>query len=686
MHNKILVITEKPSSAKRLARALDEENNPQPMQQNNISYYISRLDGDSLVIVSAIGHLYSIKQKERGWNYPVLEYEWAPAYIKDKTRRNTKPYIETIKLLSKDIDIFVSACDYDLEGSLIAYNILRYAIGEHSLKNTKRMLYSTLTSEELLEAWSNLNELDYPVINAGRARHEIDWLYGINLSRALTISVRNMIGNPKTLSIGRVQGPTLNFIRMKEMEIQSFVPVPYWKVNAETVIDGEVYSLEYEESTLRREVVTRLIAKKCRGKTGKITNITRNIERKLPPYSFNLSDLQREAHRVFKISPKETLNIAEKLYLSAEISYPRTDSQKIPASIDIRTILQKLRLNKDYSVIVDKILEKETFSPRQGNKDDPAHPAIHPTGEKPKNIKGNYKKIYDLIVKRFLSCLSEPAKVSKTIMEVDVEGFLFYIRGSETIRRGWMDFYEPYVRQKEVLLPGLEENMDIPLTKLGTRRHYTNAPNRFNASSILRYMENKNIGTKATRTNILDTLYNRDYIKGKSIKITELGFSIIKTLSNFCDEILSVEMTRELEKKLDMIQSGNLNWERAIDEVKTELRPILSTFKSNEEKIGSEIAKTILSIDREENYLGPCPSCEDGEIFIRTNPKTGKIFAGCSNYINNECDQSYGLPQEKKIHPTGQSCATCGAPLIKMYFRNKPWKLCINSECPKKEE
>jgi DNA topoisomerase-1 len=682
----ILVITEKPSSAKRLANALDEENNPQHKHQKNVTYYISRYNGDTLFIVSAIGHLYSISQKGRGWNYPVFEYEWVPSYTINKKKSNTKAYIETIKFLSKNIHTYVSACDYDLEGSLIAFNILRHAIGADCLKNSKRMLYSTLTKEELRESWSNMNELDFTVINAGRARHEIDWLYGINLSRALTISVRSKIGNRKTLSIGRVQGPTLNFIREREMEIQSFVPIPYWKIYAESDIDGKIYNLEYEESTLDREIVTREIAKKCRGKTGQVTSISLKSENKQPPYPFNLSDLQKEAHRVFKISPKETLKIAEKLYLSAYISYPRTDSQKIPSSIDIIAILNKLKENKEYSTKVSKILESNNFTPREGNKDDPAHPAIHPTGEKPERIKGNYNKIYDLIVKRFLSCLSGSAKISKTFVKVDIEGFTFYLKGSQAIERGWMNIYEPYVREKELLLPEVEENMDITITKIKTRRHYTNPPQRFNPSSILRYMENQNIGTKATRTNILDTLYSRNYIKGNSIRITKLGFSIIKTLSIFCNEIISVEMTRELEEKLEKIQSGKLNWEKAIHEIKKELKPILLSFKSNEEKIGSEIAKTILNIDREENYLGPCPKCKDGEIFIRSNPKTGKIFAGCSNYVDQKCDQSYGLPQEKKIHPTGKSCAACGAPLIKMYFGNKPWRLCINSECPNKKE
>jgi DNA topoisomerase-1 len=687
LSKKILVITEKPSSAKRIADALDETNQPKTMQKNNVTYYCANRNGNALLIVSAIGHLYTISQRGKEWNYPVFEYEWLPIHLVDKSRKKAKLYIDTIKTLADDIDNYVSACDYDLEGSLIAYNILRYAVGKSSLIKSKRMRYSTLTKQELQNSWDNLNNnLDYPEIQAGKTRHEVDWLYGINLSRALTRSIRNILGFHKILSVGRVQGPTLSFIKDKEKEIQSFVPLTYWKIFAETKIDNEKYSLEYEKSRLEREIEARNLAKKCRGKIGKVINIERITEKSLPPYPFNLSDLQRETFKYFKINPKETLSIAENLYLSAYISYPRTNSQQIPETINIKDILDKLSKNEAYSEKVNKLQKLDKLIPRQGLKKDPAHPAIHPTGETPKRIKGNYQKIYDIIVKRFLSSISSPAESSRTLVEINVEGFRFYLKGNETINLGWMEFYEPYIKIKEKILPKIEKNMNIPITNLRTRRNYTNPPRRYNESSLIRYMENQNIGTKATRTNIIDTLYKRDYIKGKSIKLSKLGFVITETLEQFCKDIVSVQMTRVLEEKLEKIQLGKLNSEKVIEETKEELKPILKTFKFNKEEIGAKIAKTIIDIEEKEKYLGQCPSCDKGKIFIVNNPRTGKIFASCNNYKKGKCDQTYGLPQDRKVHPTGESCAVCGAPIIKIYFKNKPWMLCINNDCPKKKE
>jgi DNA topoisomerase-1 len=259
----------------------------------------------------------------------------------------------------------------------------------------------------------------------------------------------------------------------------------------------------------------------------------------------------------------------------------------------LKGILEKLKINPDYTVFANSLLSKTKLYPRQGKKDDPAHPAIYPTGLQPIRIKGTEKKVYDLIVKNFFACLSKPATLSRLLVEVEVNGYLFFLKASETINKGWLDFYKPFIKEKEQILPLIKEDIEIPVTKIHTRRSYTNPPRRYNASSLLRHMENIKIGTKSTRTNIIDTLYKRGYIKGKSIKISELGYSIIETLEDFCSEILSIEMTRELENNLEDIQLGKLNGNIVVNSAKEALQVILSTFKANEKKIGGEIAKTL---------------------------------------------------------------------------------------------
>ncbi|MFP3951757.1 MAG: DNA topoisomerase I [Candidatus Bathyarchaeia archaeon] len=684
-----LVITEKPSAARRIAEALDEKGKPAPFRKSNVPYYIASKKGRELVVVSALGHLYTVVQDGGEWTYPVYDYKWAPAYQAGGSG-GTRPFIDVIRGLSSGIDEYISACDFDMEGSLIAYNIIRYACGRGSLSNASRMRYSTLTRSDLNRAWKNRSsELDYPVIAAGKARHEVDWLFGINLSRALTLSVKNTAGDHKTLSIGRVQGPTLNFIRKRDVEIDAFVPIPYWIIKAETTLDGENYPLEYDDRSLQTEEEAKKLTSTCRGREGLLGDVISKRRKQYPPPPFNLGDLQREAYRHYKYSPRTTLNAAEKLYLDAFISYPRTESQRLPPSINIKGILHELRKRSQYRDEVESLLSKPFLKPRNGRRDDPAHPAIHPTGKLPGRLGKAEYRVYDLVCRRFMACLGESALRENIDAHVDVAGYLFHLRGSRFLKRGWLDLYGRYAKFKEVLIPSLRTGMVIPVSKIGYRRRYTKPPRRYNPSSLLKLMEDESLGTKATRTNIIDTLYKRGYVKGRRLKITELGFAVAETLGRFCVEILNVDMTRELEKDLEAIESGQRRAEEVVREAIDVLDPILQDFKEHEEEIGNCINETLRKQAREERNrmtLGPCPSCETGSIIVVRSRKTGKRFAGCTNYENG-CRQSYSLPQKGKIKPTGEICEACGAPIIEVKRGEwKPWRLCINLKCPGKEE
>ena len=587
MTERVLVIAEKPSAARRLAQALDENASPRSDNWKGVITYFCKRDDKEIVVVSAIGHLYSITQDGGSFTYPVYKIKWVPTHSVDRSRKRGKQYLEVIKRY-KSSSIFVSACDFDLEGSLIAYNIIRYCFGEKSLDSSKRMRFSALTDDDLQKAWDNLEPLDTNVISAGRSRHETDWLFGINLSRALGFSVKAVSGSYKTLSIGRVQGPTLRFVKEREVEIRCHVPIPYWSINAQTIIDGQTYSLEYEKKRLEREVHAKKLSSECRGRNGHVATLESVEKIEQPNSPFNLSDLQREAYKQLKISPSNSLKIAESLYLKALISYPRTDSQKIPPTIDIKDILRKLATNPNYEEQASKLLENENVKPKQGKKDDPAHPAIHPTGKKPPRLTHEMQRLYDLITWRFLSSLGEPALSKLTTATVDVNGHIFYLTGRKFMEKGWRQYY-PYDTRKEKDLPNLDERDFIPLTHLSIRRKYTKSPLRFNASRLLGIMERENIGTKATRTSVIDTLSRRGYITGESIRLTELGLTVVETLNKFSPEILSVELTRDLEEKIEFTQLGNLSEEEIYESTINTLKPILEKIKENEYEIGKTL-------------------------------------------------------------------------------------------------
>jgi len=683
---RVLVVCEKPTAARRIAQALDDAGAPESFSESGVPYHVARRGKLDLIVVSALGHLFSVAQKGGKWTYPVFDFEWVPSHVADKKMARTRRFVEVIGKLSLGMGGYVNACDYDMEGSLIGYMILRHICGEESVAKARRMRYSTLTDRDLNHAWDEMSDsLDFPLIEAGRARHEVDWLFGINLTRALTLAVKNATGFYKVLSVGRVQGPTLNFIKEREVEIQTFVPTPFWLIKAEVRLGRKTFALEHEASRIHSESRAAKIVSECEGKEGDLTKLETTRTELLPLPPFSLGDLQREAYSKFRYSPRTTLRAAERLYLGALISYPRTSSQRLPPSIDLRRILEGLREQKGYADFASRLLGKSSLRPRQGKKDDPAHPAIHPTGKRPGRLEKVDARVYDLICRRFMASLEDPAVRESTRATVDVNGHIFYLKGSRLVEEGWTEVYGPYFRDKGVVLPALKIGRKISIRKVEAPRRLTRPPPRLNPGSLLALMEREDIGTKATRSDIIDTMFRRGYVEGREIGVTDLGLTVVESLERIVPEILSVGMTRKLEEDIAAIRTGETNADAVVEEAKSFLGPALSEFKLNEESIGTAIDGALLRASRKGDTLGTCPVCEQGEIRIITSKTTGKRFAGCTNYFQGSCDTSYPLPQKGKIQATGRKCSVCGAPRIRVLRRRRrPWDLCINMDCPSK--
>jgi DNA topoisomerase-1 len=676
---RILVICEKPTAAERVAHALDDGGAPREERKFGVSYFISRREGVELLVVSALGHLFTVAGKGRGLSYPIFETRWIP--VQEKTRRRASHHLRLIEVLAGTADEFVSACDYDMEGSLIAYNILAHILQEERLRDAGRMRFSSLTKEALVEAWGTRSStLDYPMIMAGKARHEVDWIFGINLSRALMNSVKRATGNHRSMSIGRVQGPTLNFVREREVAIRTFVPTPFWSLEAYAELDGRRYRLEYEGPRIVNEREAIEIASKCDGGDGYVETLSSVSRTVLPPPPFSLGDLQLEAHRLFGYSPAKTLKIAESLYLKALISYPRTSSQRIPPSIDPREILSGLRRIKAYWELIEELLSRAHLRIREGMKDDPAHPAIHPTGYYDKGLRPQERSLFDLICRRFMASMGDPAHLLETDALIDVGGYHFHLRGRRTIDHGWTRIYTPSFEEEGETFPPLETGGIIRNIKVRAERRTTRPPTRFDQASLLKLMEREEIGTKSTRSEIIETLYKRGYIEGASIRLTELGLAVVDALSQYCPEILSPELTRYLEKQLERIQASEITSDHVVEDAVERLKPPIFKLKERELQVGLEISIALRSSSQVGEYLGPCPKCKTGEMRIIRNMRTGKRFAGCSNFLRGICSNSFPLPQRGEIKACGEACPICGAPLITLK-RGKTYKLCINQEC-----
>jgi DNA topoisomerase-1 len=680
-----LVICEKPDAAQRIANALNERD----LQQSNhgrVKTFTLTYRGRRYVICSALGHLYSIGDPaQKRHIYPVFDVEWFPAYRIDKKRSYTAQRIETIHRLAAGADSFINACDFDLEGETIGYNILKYACGEKQ-STALRAKFSTLTEEELREAFQTASRgVGEGLAQAGRTRHIVDFIFGINLSRALSESYYSSNKRYRVVTIGRVQGPTLSYAVQREIEIRTFVPTPFWTITADLDKNGIILTAEYEKRRVAQLAEVNRITEACRGKTGKVSKITRSRFQQPPPTPFDIGDLQKEAYRIFCYSPSQTLKIAERLYLDALISYPRTSSQKLPPSINYRKILSGLQRNREYSRDAAEV-SKGRLKPHEGVKTDPAHPAIYPTGELPRrNLSSTETRIYDLITRRFLAVFGEYALRESISAAINIAGYIFKIFGRLTLKEGWLKYYRRYTGTEDRAIPDLAEGEELPVLSVISKEKFDQPPPRYNQSSLLEKMELEEIGTKATRADIIKTLYDRGYLADRSITATDLAFSVVELMEKHSPRIISTELTRRIEAHLKRIEQGEINEEQVIEEAVDQLYESLTTIKNAEEEIGVEITDAITKTVREMNNLGPCPKCKTGTLHAIRSKKTHKRFVGCSNYQQG-CDASAPLPQKGTLTIPGKSCSTCGWPIVYIRFGRFPWRLCVNMTCPSKEK
>lgn len=662
-----LVVCEKPDAARRIAQALGAAKETRIA---SVPVFDVQFQNKDYKVCSAVGHLYGLVDSTKNRSvYPVLDLEWAPL-------ERWSRVINVISRLSKDADSFVHACDYDQEGEVIGHSILEYACGG-AYEKSRRAKFSTLTDDEIKESFASLQEPSAGLANAGRSRHLLDFIYGVNLSRALAQSFKSGNKGYRNLSIGRVQGPTLAFAADREQEIRLFVPDPYWVVTSDFDKDGQMVHAHYAKPRIDMLAEAQGVFDVCTGKNGTVTAVDKRKIPLRPPAPFNTGDLQREAYRLFRVSPGYTLAIAEKLYLRALISYPRTSSQKLPPSINYRKILSALARSSTYS-LASVLLSKGKLVPHEGPMTDPAHPAIYPTGVYGK-MSGLEFKIYDLIAKRLLATFGDAAVTERTDVAIDVRGHSFVAQGNVTLYEGWIAFYRPYASTEQVSLPQLAVGDALENRQVEVEEKFTPPPPRYSQSSLLAKMEHEKIGTKATRADIIATLFKRNYLEQKrgGIEVTDLGFAVVESMKGHVPDIISTELTRSMEEQLEKVERGAQEPVAVVEYAVDRLVESLEAFRIGEKKIGLEIGAAA----KPDKIIGACPVCKTGNLRMIRSRKTRKRFVGCSNFAQG-CRASAPLPQKGAIRPA-KTCK-CGWPIVKVVFarRAKPWQICVNMKCP----
>jgi DNA topoisomerase-1 len=675
-----LIITEKPNSAKKIAEAL-ADGKPIKDSINGVPYYKVTRGNKDIVIGAAVGHLYSLTEKEKhGWKYPVFEIEWKDASEVSKYSAHVKKYIAVLKKLAKDANEFTVATDYDIEGEVIGLNVVKYACRQ---KDANRMKFSTLTKPDLIKAYeSKSRTLDWGQANAGEARHFLDWMYGINYSRALSLSIRHA-GQFKIVSIGRVQGPALKIIVDKEEEIKKFIPVPYWQIELHGMAkEKPITALHKTEKFWKKEEAEKSF-KNCKTeKKAVVKEITKTRFKQNPPTPFDLTSLQLEAYKTLGITPQRSLEYAQTLYTGGFISYPRTSSQKLPKELGYDKILKELTRNSTYAELAKKVLSGKMI-PNEGEKTDPAHPSIFPTGIQPKGLDEKEAKLYDLIVHRFLAVFGDHAVRETAKIELDVNKEIFLTSGTITVEKGWHELYGRYVMLKDEELPDLKKGDEVKVKEILLLDKETAPPKRYTAASIIKELEKRGLGTKATRASIVETLYQRGYVSETSMQATELGIRTVKILEKYMPEMLDEKLTRHFEEEMEGIREKKFTEEKVIAEGRQTITKILEKFKKNEDQIGKELLKATIETRDELSYVGPCMKCGKGDLQIRRG-KYG-LFVACNRYP--ECQTTFALPPFVKVVPARKECPACKYPMVKIIRAKKqPQEICINKDCPTKKQ
>lgn len=668
-----VIICEKNSAAQRIATILSD-GKAKVININNVRVYDFDSNNSQYKVVGLRGHIVNL-------DYPEGFTRWDEKQLRELIRQEpikkiqAQNILDTLnKLISENNNVII-ATDYDREGELIGSESLDELKRTDPDITAKRARFSALTKQEVENAFSNLTEIDENLSASAESRQIIDLHWGASLTRFISL-VSNQKGKD-FLSVGRVQTPTLALIVDRENDIKNFKPVPYWEIIA-TLQKGMNFTAKHKKDRFQDKTKANTVYDKTREtKQATVTKLVKEEKKDWPPSPFNTTEFLRAVTRL-NFTAANAMIIAEDLYSNGWISYPRTDNTVYPDSLNLRNILNTLKSTDEFRKEAEELLAQKQIKPSRGKKFATDHPPIYPVraAEKGK-LDSQQWKIYELIVRRFLATVA-PVSIGKSMkVDLEINQEPFKTDGYDVLEQGWHKYY-PYFKSKEKKLPDLEEGEQVEVLKVELLDKKTQPPKRFSQGNLIQEMDKLGLGTKSTRHEIIQKLYNRGYVNQTPPVPTETGVALTSALENFAESITKPEMTALLEKDMDDIAQGKKTKDAVIKESQDILDNVLDILDQNKQEIGTSIREALTT----RHSVGKCLKC-DGEMVIRYSRK-GKRFLGCSTYPN--CDLTYPLPQQGKIITTPTTCNTCSAPIIKVINKNhKPWTLCVNIDCATKK-
>ena len=613
----------------------------------------------------------------KGWKVPSLPYlVWAPV-VKEPAE---KEIIRTLKNLAKKADEVIIATDFDREGELIGSDAVSMVRQVNEDVPVVRARYSSFTKPELEHAFAreNLVAVDDDLAAAGESRQFIDLIWGAVLTRYLTMAKFGGLGNVR--SAGRVQTPTLALVARREKERQAFVPEDYWVVRGTAATqEGEEFKVAHATARFKDEATATSAYQdaKAAGKA-RVTDVVKKTRKGTIQTPFNTTSLQTAA-AAEGLTPARTMRIAESLYMSGLISYPRVDNTVYPETLDLSEVVTMLKGVPQYANYCDELLAAQPLKATRGKQETTDHPPIYPTGVgDPDKLRPEEWKLYNLIARRFLATLSEQPVIEGTKVTLDAGGQTFAASGDVLVKPGYRAIY-PYGSKKDEQLPALSVGQEVDLISLDLEAKQTEPPARYSQGKLVQEMERLGLGTKSTRASIIERLYEVKYLKNDPIEPSQLGMAIIDALECYAAHITTPEMTSELEGDMTKVAEGQASQDAVVDHSRELLASLLEGLIEHKEDLGEAISDAVQA----DAKIGVCPKCGH-DLLVKQSAKTRSSFIGCSAWP--ECEVTYPLPQGK-IQTVEELCPVCGCPQIKVQpFRSKPYVVCVDPACPTNKE
>lgn len=672
----ILIICEKNNAALRIANILSQ-GKAKKTSHKKVPVYDYE-DGDiSYTVVGLKGHILSLDFPE-GYNNWQRVHPSELITIDPMKKVHEYSIYNTLKDLAREADDVIIATDYDREGELIGVEALEVVKQFNPDFKVTRARFSSLTPVEINAAFSELTEIDFCLSEAAECRQVIDLVWGAVLTRYLSLAAKQM--GKDFLSAGRVQSPTLALIVDKEREIKNFVPEPYWEIDADVAgpiteeSDGEAFSITHAKGRFQEENAAQKAYEAITGKKeGTVKDVIRKEKKESAPAPFNTTSFLRAAASR-GLSPAPAMSVAEALYNRGFISYPRTDNTVYPAGLSLRSVLEMLK-GTSFKDLAEKLLLKEKLVPTRGKKQATDHPPIYPSGIASRSeLTADEWKVYDLVSRRFMATLADSAVSESTRVEIMINGEEFKASGFRIIEKGWQEYY-PYLERKVTLLPALAAGNVISITTMELLSKMTKPPGRYSQGGLIQLMDSLNLGTKSTRHEIIQKLYQRGYLIDTPPRPTDTAYTVIDTLEKYASIITKPDMTAQLEHDMNLIANGEHKLTKVVDESREILTKAMELLVQNR----MDIRNSLISALQDQNTAGECPTC--GKILLIRQSRYGKRFIGCTGYP--KCRVTYPLPQRGKILPTATSCETCDAPMVKIISKKrKPRDICVNMDCP----